>query len=95
MHHKSPVLVYLIRIAQRFFALILSPHTILFDGEQRSKEKKKKKKILLFSPGSKNNKTITGKRPCKVARQYTWFKDEETLNLIFLFLQWEINVEQL
>lgn len=67
MHHKSPVLVYIIvSRAQRFFALILSPHTILFDGEQRSKEKKKK--ILLFSPGSKNNKTITGKRPSKVAR---------------------------
>lgn len=49
MHHKSPVLVYLIRIAQRFFALILSPHTILFDGEQRSKEKKKKKNLAFLS----------------------------------------------
>lgn len=95
MHHKSPVLVYIIvSIAQRFFALILSPHKTLFDGEQRSKEKKKK--ILLFSPGSKNNKTITGRSLAKWPGRYTWFKDEETLNLIFLFfLQWEINVEQL
>lgn len=65
--------------------LILLPHTILFDVEQRSKEKHL---AFLSKVQEQQDHYWNG--------FYTWFKDEETLYLIFLFfLKWEINVEQL
>lgn len=44
-------------------------------------QRKRKKKHLALQ--SKNNKTITGKGPCKLAWLHMWFKDEETMYEIF------------
>lgn len=73
--------------------LICLPCILLFYGEQRRKKKHLASSISLKS---KNNKTITGKKPCKLALllHMVWRWRNPVSDISFFFLR-EINVEQL